>query len=485
MRIAVIAPPWVPVPPPAYGGTEAVLDNLARGLQAAGHDVLLCASGDSTCDVSRRWARATAAGTVATGAATELHHVINAYGAIHEWGADLVHDHTLVGPVYAERFAVPVVTTNHGPFHGELGDLYRAIAGRVAVIAISRHHASTAGEIPVAAVIHHGLDVDTFPLGDGDGGYALFLGRMSRDKGVDVAVRVAGQAGVPLRIAAKMREPAEVAFFKQHIAPMLGDGVEYVGEIGGQDKLALLAGARCLINPIAWPEPFGMVMIEALASGTPVVATPKGSAPEIVTDAVTGFIADNEADLADGVVRAGELDRSACRKDVAARFSTERMVADHLHLFTRIARRAAGKGHASTRSRDASMPVGDQHGGMSDGDKDDARHHWQQFLERVTTERDGDEVTIEVLSRDFGDGLEVQRLPLASLAYDPKDDVAIVAIGGRDSRIPVVLRHLVTHPQQIVAEAVAPDDDLVVEIVDGDGDRTFVTLHHPSTDGSG
>ncbi len=346
MRIAVIAPPWVPVPPPAYGGTEAVLDNLARGLQAAGHDVLLYASGDSTCDVPRRWVRDTAAGTVGTGVATELHHVVNAYDAIREWGADIVHDHTLVGPVYAQRFDVPLVTTNHGPFEREFGDLYRAIAGRVPVIAISHHHASTAGDIAVAGVIHHGLDVDAFPLGDGDGGYALFLGRMSPDKGVDVAVRVARQAGVSLRIAAKMREPAEVAFFEQQIAPMLGDGVAYVGEVGGRDKLDLLAGARCLINPIAWPEPFGMVMIEALAVGTPVVATPKGSAPEIVTDEVTGFIGAYEDELAAAVACASELDRSACRKDAAARFSTERMVADHLDLFAKIVRSAAGAGAA-------------------------------------------------------------------------------------------------------------------------------------------
>ena len=118
MRIALIAPPWVPVPPPAYGGTEAVVDNLARGLQAAGHDVLLYASGDSTCDVPRRWVHDTAAGTVATGVATELHHVVNAYDAIREWGADIVHDHTLVGPVYAQRFDVPLVTTNKGPSKG-------------------------------------------------------------------------------------------------------------------------------------------------------------------------------------------------------------------------------------------------------------------------------------------------------------------------------------------------------------------------------
>jgi glycosyltransferase involved in cell wall biosynthesis len=336
MRIAIIAPPWVPVPPPAYGGTEAVLDNLARGLRAAGHDVLLFATGDSTCDVPIAWARPIAAGTVATGAATELHHVINAHEAILEWGADVVHDHTLVGPVYGHRFDVPVVTTNHGPFDGELGALYKAIADTVPVIAISHHHAATAGAIPIAAVIHHGVDVDAFPLGAGDGDYALFLGRMSPDKGVHVAARVARRAGVPLRIAAKMREPDELAYFEQEVAPLLGGGVDYVGEVGGRDKLDLLAGARCLLNPLAWPEPFGMVMIEALACGTPVVATPCGSVPEIVTDGVTGYVAPDEAGLAAAVARVGALDRSRCRKEAADRFATERMVADHLALYRQV-----------------------------------------------------------------------------------------------------------------------------------------------------
>jgi len=338
VRIAIIAPPWVPVPPPAYGGTEAVLDNLCRGLQAAGHDVLLYATGDSTCDVLVGWTLDRAAGTVMTGAATELHHVVDAYREIERWGADIVHDHTLVGPVYAPRFDVPVVTTNHGPFDGELAALYRAIADTVPVIAISHHHARTAHDIPVAAVIHHGIDVDSFPLGDGDGGYALFLGRMSPDKGVHVAARVARDAGMPLRIAAKMREPAERVYFEEHVAPLLGHGVEYVGEVGGDDKLDLLANACCLLNPLAWPEPFGMVMIEALACGTPVVATPAGSVPEIITDGVTGFIAADEGALAAALERASELDRRRCRKEAAERFSTERMVRDHVDLYARLAR---------------------------------------------------------------------------------------------------------------------------------------------------
>jgi glycosyltransferase involved in cell wall biosynthesis len=333
LRIAIIAPPWVPVPPPAYGGTEAVLDHLARGLLAAGNDVLLYATGDSTCDVPTRWVRAQAAGTVNTGAATELHHVVNAYDTLLDWAPDVVHDHTLVGPIYAERFGVPIVTTNHGPFDGELGDYYRVIAARVPIVAISEHHASTAVDTPIAAVIHHGIDVDTMPVGRGDGGYAAFLGRMSPDKGVHTAARVAREAGVPLRIAAKMREPAEHAYFERFVAPLLGNGIEYIGEVAGADKVELLGGATCLLNPIAWHEPFGMVMIEALACGTPVVATPYGSVHELVTDGVTGFIRSDVIELADAVRHAGSIDRDRCRKEAAERFSTERMVARHVALY--------------------------------------------------------------------------------------------------------------------------------------------------------
>jgi glycosyltransferase involved in cell wall biosynthesis len=347
MRIAIIAPPWVPVPPPAYGGTETVLDNLARGLQAAGHEVLLYATGDSTCPVPTRWVRARAAGTVATGPAPELQHVVNAYDAIVQWKADVVHDHTLVGPVYGPRFDVPIVTTNHGPFDGELADLYRAVGDAVPIVAISHHHRATAGAIPVAAVIHHGVDVDAFPLGLGEGGYALFLGRMCPDKGVHVAVDVARRAGMPLKIAAKMREPAEMAYFENKVAPHLGADVEYIGEVGGADKLALLADAACLLNPIAWPEPFGMVMIEALAAGTPVVATPCGAVSEIVDDGITGFIRTTPDDLTAALGRVSGLDRAAARKVAAERFSTERMVRDHVRLYEQVTAPQAARGECA------------------------------------------------------------------------------------------------------------------------------------------
>ena len=339
MRIMLIAPPWVAVPPAAYGGTEAVLDTLARGLQRAGHEVVLFTTGDSTCDVPRDSVLPAAIGVGQGGSATELRHVIHAYKAAIAAKVDIVHDHTLAGPVYANRFAgLPVVTTNHGPFQSELGDYYRAIASDTPVIAISHHQASTATGIPLAAVIHHGIDPERSPAGRGDGGYAVFLGRMCEEKGIPMAIRVARLAGIPLRIAAKMTEPAELLYFERHVRPLLGGSVRYIGEVGGTDKTALLGGAVCLLNPIDWPEPFGMVMVEALASGTPVVATPRGAASEIVDHGSTGFICSGEGPLAKAVAASADLNRNDCRKAVAGRFSADRMVADHVALYEKVIR---------------------------------------------------------------------------------------------------------------------------------------------------
>ncbi len=335
MRIAIIAPPWLPVPPTAYGGTELVLDGLCRGLVRAGHEVLLCATGDSTCPVDRFWVVEHALGTDNARPAAELAHVIDSYAAAVTWGADIIHDHTITGLAWGTLSGVPVVTTNHGPFDGDLAAIYRHTAAHVPIIAISHHQASTAGDIPVATVIHHGVDLDAHRPGSGSGGYAAFLGRMSPDKGVHTAIEVARRAGIPLRIAAKMREAPERAYFEAHVRPHLGDDVEYLGELGGADKAALLRDAVCLLNPIAWPEPFGMVMIEALAHGTPVVVTPFGAAPEIVDDSVTGFVTTGVDRLVEAVQRVGELDRGACRRAVERRFSIERMAADHVDFYSR------------------------------------------------------------------------------------------------------------------------------------------------------
>jgi glycosyltransferase involved in cell wall biosynthesis len=340
MKIALIAPPWLPIPPPAYGGTEAVVDRLARGFAEAGHDVLLLASGDSTCPVPTASVIDTAESDRMGAAVPELRHVIHAYERAADY--DVVHDHTVMGPVYASgKSGGPlVVTTNHGPFNDELSDIYRSIGGRIPIIAISHSQAATAVDVPIAGVIHHGIDTEAFPFGAGDGGYLLFLGRMVPEKGARRAALIAQLAGVPLLIAAKMREPLELQFYEEQVKPLLGNGVEYIGEVANGERLELLRGARALLNPIRWPEPFGLVMIEALACGTPVLTFAEGAAPEIVDDGVTGFVCDDEAAMVRAISKIDSLDRRACRAAAETRFSTARMVRDHLELFGRL--RSAG-----------------------------------------------------------------------------------------------------------------------------------------------
>jgi glycosyltransferase involved in cell wall biosynthesis len=179
---------------------------------------------------------------------------------------------------------------------------------------------------------------------------------MTPDKGAEQAISVARRAGIPLVLAAKMREPAERRFFEERVRPLLGPGVEWVGEVGGDEKRDLLAGAVALLNPIQWDEPFGLVMIESLACGTPVLATRRGAAPEIVDDGVTGFLGDEDA-LVAATGRLGDLDRDACRAAVTDRFSTSRMVDGHLDLFARIlAAREAGRRTAARRP--SAVPAG-------------------------------------------------------------------------------------------------------------------------------
>jgi len=340
VRVAVIAPPWLPVPPDGYGGTELVLDTLCRGLLGDGHDVLLYATGDSACDgVELRYTYDHHLGVANINPSDELRHVMDAYDAAKEWGADVVHDHTMTGPVWSQvHSSLPVVTTNHGPFDEPLHSIYRRITSTVPVIAISHHQASTADGIPIHRVIHHGLDTSSLPVGRGDGGYALFLGRMNETKGVHRAVDVARAAGIPLKIAAKMREPGEHEYFRTRVEPLLGGDVEYLGEVGPDEKYPLLRDAACLLNPIAWPEPFGMVMIEALACGTPVVGTPCGAAPEIVDDGVTGFLRTGPQGLVDAVAALDTIDRAVCRAAVDARFSMQRMAGDHVAAYASLLR---------------------------------------------------------------------------------------------------------------------------------------------------
>ena len=335
MKIGLIAPPWIPVPPPAYGGTEAVVANLARGLAERGHEVVLFTVGDSTCPVPRAHLFPEAVTPIGQ-SVPELAHVLAAYEELSD--ADVIHDHTLLGPLVApvRRGGPAVVTTNHGPFTELTRPIYRAIARNAAIIAISEDQASRAGDIPVSGVIHHGIDLDAYRTGPGGGEHLVFVGRMSPDKGVADAVRIAHAAGRPLRIVSKMREPEEHAYFRRYVRPLLSAAEDEVAELGLEERVELVGTAHGLVNPIAWPEPFGLVMVESMATGTPVLARPEGAAREIVTSGRTGFLFRSLPQAVTAVDRVADIDRAACRTEVERRFSLQRMAADHERLYERV-----------------------------------------------------------------------------------------------------------------------------------------------------
>jgi glycosyltransferase involved in cell wall biosynthesis len=336
MRIGLIAPPWIPVPPPAYGGTEAVIDNLARGLAKLGHEVFLFTVGNSTCPVGRSHLFDGPAHPLGQ-TVPEAVHVLAAYEEFQH--VDIIHDHTILGPLIAARSGrpgPPVVTTNHGPFTTWTLPIFREIARTSDVVAISHDQASRADGVPITAVIHHGVDLDAHRVGPGDDEQLVFVGRMSPDKGVAQAVRIAHAAGRPLHIISKMREQEEHAYFEACVRPLLSSTDDEVDELGFEDRVLLVGRAAGLLNPIAWPEPFGLVMAEALATGTPVIASAQGAAPEIVTNGRTGFLFRSEGAAVRAIGRLSDIDRAECRAEAERRFSLERMAADHERLYEAI-----------------------------------------------------------------------------------------------------------------------------------------------------
>jgi glycosyltransferase involved in cell wall biosynthesis len=323
----MVAPPWVPVPPPAYGGIENVVAGLVRALADRGHRVTLVAApgsgvpGVETVQVLDRLPEAF--GHVEH----DLAHALGAYDALAD--ADVIVDHS--GPSGALLSAwseAPALHVCHNRIDGPAGETIHGIARRVRdlrLIAISRAQRRLQPLLPFAGVCPNGIDVDAQPFHADHDGYLAFVGRMSPDKGPDAAIRIARLAGMPLRIAAKCRDAGEHEYFATRVQPLLGPDVEWLGELSGRDARSLMGRAAALVFPIDWPEPFGMVMIEAMASGTPVLARPFGAVTDIVEDGVTGFVRLREDELAATASRLDEIDRRACRARVCDRFSLHAM----------------------------------------------------------------------------------------------------------------------------------------------------------------
>jgi glycosyltransferase involved in cell wall biosynthesis len=335
VRIAILSPVWFPVPPTGYGGIEWVVSLLADGLADAGHDVTLFASGESSTRAELVAVYQEAPSLDIGKTTPELRHALACYERAEEF--DIVNDHS--GPLAAViggAVETPVVHTVHGPLVGPDGDLYATIARvspGVGLISLSLNQRKPRPELPWVANCHNALDLDAYPVNPERGEYLLFLGRMSADKGCHRAVEVALEAGLPLKIAGKMREPPEQAYFEENVAPHLGNGIEYLGETSHAKKVALLQSARATLFPIEWEEPFGLVMIESMACGTPVIATRWGAVPEVIEHGRSGIVVDDYREMAAALDAADRLEPLECRRAVEESFSAERMVADYLAAY--------------------------------------------------------------------------------------------------------------------------------------------------------
>ncbi|MEB3330323.1 MAG: glycosyltransferase family 4 protein [Candidatus Sericytochromatia bacterium] len=346
MRIGLIAPISLPVPPPGYGGTERVVGWLADGLVERGHEVELFATGDGVTRAKLRHQLATSLERQgASRAAIEAAEAAHAAWALADArGLELVHDHLKEAGVAAARHApIPVVTTVHNaPSPARLACWRRH--PEHPLVALSESHRQLLGGQRVVGVVPNGLDLEEWPLGRSRGDYLLFLGRLDAPKGADVAARLAAEADWPLIMAGRTSHAPR--FFAEAVAPWLnGRRRRHIGEVGGATKRELLAGARALVFPIRWEEPFGLVMIEAMAAGTPVVATAWGAVPEVVAHGRTGWVVPREAglaELAEGVERVRTCAPEACRDHVAQHFTVARMVAGYVAVYEALlAERAA------------------------------------------------------------------------------------------------------------------------------------------------
>jgi glycosyltransferase involved in cell wall biosynthesis len=349
MKIAQVAPLYESVPPKLYGGTERVVSFLTEELVRQGHDVTLFASGDSKTAAKLESICAQSLRLDGHCIDSMAHHVLLIERvAQRAKDFDVLHFHIdyLHYPV-SRRVGATQVTTLHGRLDiPDLALLYQEFAD-MPVVSISDDQRKPLPGANWQATIYHGLPRDLYPLQSSRGDYLAFLGRISREKRVDRAIEIAGRSGMKLKIAAKV-DRADEEYYQTQIKPLLDQPhVEFIGEINEQGKADFLGRARALVFPIDWPEPFGLVMIEAMACGTPVIAFRRGSVPEVIEEGVTGFVCENVDQAVRAVARLDDLDRQTCRRRFEERFSIERAAGDYVRLFERLtkARGPDGRDH--------------------------------------------------------------------------------------------------------------------------------------------
>lgn len=333
----MVMPPWYEVPPAGYGGLERVCASLIDGLVALGHDVTLFGTGTRT---------GTQARFVSTNpelqyprlleSMPELVHVTQVNELLTQRSYDIVHDHTSVGPVTASRRSAPTVVTVHSCPVGEVNDYLSKVDEAVSLVAISHAQRRVAPNLNWTTTIHHGIEVPGPVKPRPSTGPVLWLGRFDAEKGPDLAIEACRKANLPLVLAGKANQRAEWTYLDEIIKPMLGPDVEVVLNAERALTEQLLYDARALLLPIRWEEPFGMVLIEAMAAGTPVVALRRGAVPEVVLHGRTGFVCVEEADLPDALHEVVRLDPAECAAHVRASFSVPLMASRYERVYRRL-----------------------------------------------------------------------------------------------------------------------------------------------------
>lgn len=333
MKVALIAPPFITVPPKDYGGTELFIGHLAEGLKKKGVEVVVYTNGESTIDVERRWIYEHAEWPIKSEQEACLRELDHTSWAVQDAVAqhpDVIHFNSALALTFARFIEVPAVCTLHGPHDPKLSELYARFP-EVNYVCISQFQCDEES-MPRRRTIHHGIDVSQYRLVIRKRRYLSFIGRIAPIKGVHLAIDVAKRTGIPLKIAGEI-QPAYHDYFEEKVKPELdGELIEYVGLADLKLKNELLGHSMAMLFPIRWNEPFGLVMVEAMACGTPVLALPGGSVPEIVRDGVSGYLCRSVREMAKRVQNL-ELSPGKVRQYVEENFSNEHMVDGYLALY--------------------------------------------------------------------------------------------------------------------------------------------------------
>lgn len=340
MNIAQIAPLAERVPPKKYGGTERVVSALTEELVKRGHEVTLFASGDSqtTAKLSSVYPRGLREAKVkdlyGINPYTML-HIGAAYERQHEF--DIIHDHNGVLSLPTANIAcTPVVMTMHGPFTTDNRALFQALRSPYQVT-ISNAQAYAVPNLHYAGTVYNGLPLEHYPFDDTHDGYLLYVGRISMEKGVHYAIETAKSLDLPLVIAAKL-ESVDELYYQQYIEPFLNDRIVWIGEVDETERNRLMSKARCFLHPVTWREPFGLTIVEAMATGCPVVAFNKGSIPELIKNGESGFVVEDIEGMIEAVQNIDSIDRAATRRHALENFSASRMAQGYLEIYEKILR---------------------------------------------------------------------------------------------------------------------------------------------------